>query len=350
MATLAELQANLDKANSTYNTMKAGLPNLQGDQGAILQYQTAYNQSQTARDAAQKAIDDLKRQQSSIVPSGKQPFAPKPVVTKTPPIQLRGDTRPPSEITPVTIPKLRGDTRPPSERTPIVPAKPVVDPTKVTPSTYDSEKLKDPEKWQVTEDQTIAGQLKKITSSGSPTMELAKQQGLLFAADRNLLNSSLAGQAAQNAVIQNALPIAQGDAEANLGATRYNVDTKNQFSVKNTDAENLRRNFNAQVKNRAGEFNAANAFNKQQALFEANVKASLAEIDNRANFDRQSQAIFGTLSDSFSKAIIAINTDTNMNQQSKDYSIQQLFNAYKAQISILSAVGSVPDVSRLLQA
>ena len=66
------------------------------------------------------------------------------------------------------------------------------------------------------------------------------------------------------------------------------------------------------------------------------------------NVDQQLQAVFGTLSKDFSNSILAINTDPNMDQQSKDYSIQQLYAAYKAQLSLLSAVGSVPDVSELL--
>jgi hypothetical protein len=97
-----------------------------------------------------------------------------------------------------------------------------------------------------------------------------------------------------------------------------------------------------------GQNAADRALMVQQDTFKANVDASLANINNSFKFDLQTQGIVGNLSQDFSKSLLAINQDVNMNQASKDYAIQQLYNNYKAQVSLLSAVGSVPDVSQLL--
>lgn len=220
--------------------------------------------------------------------------------------------------------------------------------TSVDPAAYSATKLSDPTTWNVTKEQTAQGQLGNIINQDSPLMQLAATKGAQQANSRGLLNSSMGIGATQDSVIAAATPIAQSDADVNARAAGYNADTSNTFSKTNVAIENDAKTFGAQAINRANEFNAGNEFTKQQAVFDANVKASLDQINNDAGFDRQSQQIFGSLSDTFSKQITAINQDNNMNQQSKDYSIKQLYDAYKAQISMLSAVGSIPDVSQLL--
>jgi hypothetical protein len=58
----------------------------------------------------------------------------------------------------------------------------------------------------------VAGRVASITASGSPLMELAKTSGTQMAAKRGITNSTLAGEAEQNAVIGAATPIANADA------------------------------------------------------------------------------------------------------------------------------------------
>lgn len=260
-------------------------------------------------------------------------------------------------------------------------------PTQWNATGYDAKLLSDPN-----QKQTVSGQMTGLLSSGSPLMQQSATEGKQYAQSRGLLSSSLGAEAAQNAMIRAALPIAQQDAQTNANfattnqaaentarsfgasavntATGYNAKQANDFAVTNQAAENTARTFDAQADNRisefntlannqAGEFNANYGQAQQKQLFDAaearsaasidaNVKASLAQINNEANFDMQSQRTYGTLSQDFNAAIQGINLNTNLNQQSKDYSVRQLYDAYRAQISMLSAVGSVPDVSQLL--
>jgi hypothetical protein len=261
-------------------------------------------------------------------------------------------------------------------------------------ATYKPQTLGDATQWNINDQQTVAGQLSGILAKKSPLMQRAETTGLQQANARGLLNSSMAAGAAQDAMIDRATPIATADADVYARAAGYNADTSNKFKIANVDTINQAKSFGAQAINRASEFNAGNSFSaneatkqrlydinmdkvdkkfqdtqatkdrvfqmnsdakkrefdKQQSLFEANVKSSLSQIENDAKFDQNLQAIYGDMNRSFVQSMTAINQDPNMDQQSKDYSLKQLYDAYKAQISLLSAVGSVPDVSELLVA
>lgn len=66
-------------------------------------------------------------------------------------------------------------------------------------------------------DYTVESKVNQITKQNSPLMQQAKTAGLKFANNRGLLNSSIAGQAAQEAVIKQALPIASQDSQQAYG-------------------------------------------------------------------------------------------------------------------------------------
>ncbi len=258
--------------------------------------------------------------------------------------------------------------------------------------TYTEERLGDANQWQITPEQTVQGQINKVIAADSPLMQQARTAGLQQANARGLLNSGMAIGNAQGEVFKSALPIATSDADVNARAAGYNADEANKFRLTNQAAANqaaqfgsgnkftasesaLQRGFTAsesalerelrasegaaergsraglqesQQAYQGGQNQADRDLQKAQDLFKANVEASLADIANTAGFDKQSQLIYGNLSQEVLRQITAINADVNMNQQSKDYAINQLMQTYKANISLLSAVGSVPDVSTLL--
>lgn len=66
-------------------------------------------------------------------------------------------------------------------------------------------------------DYSVATKVGEITSKNSPLMQQAKTAGMKFANKRGLLNSSLAGESAQEAVIKSALPIASQDSQQAYG-------------------------------------------------------------------------------------------------------------------------------------
>lgn len=75
------------------------------------------------------------------------------------------------------------------------------------------------------EDDKVDSEVSRITSAGGPLMQQAKTDGLATAQRRGLLNSSMAVGAAQGAVINAALPMAQQNAQQtatkNLSSQEY---------------------------------------------------------------------------------------------------------------------------------
>lgn len=93
---------------------------------------------------------------------------------------------------------------------------------------------------------TVEDETAKLTASDSITMQQARNEGLRTAASRGLLNSSIAGQAAQQAAIAAAAPMA----ETNV-ANQLNQQQFAQGVTANTHGEYLKSSenimYNAQV-------------------------------------------------------------------------------------------------------
>jgi len=70
----------------------------------------------------------------------------------------------------------------------------------------------EPKKYQPAPEETVAGTMKGLLSSGSSYLEAAKTRGTQFAAQRGLLNTTMAAGASEAEAIKSALPIAQQDA------------------------------------------------------------------------------------------------------------------------------------------
>lgn len=78
---------------------------------------------------------------------------------------------------------------------------------------------------------TVQSQLAGILSRGSPLLDQAQSRALMNMNNRGLLNSSIANEAAQSAVISAALPIAQQDAATYFSQGRANQDASNTFGL-----------------------------------------------------------------------------------------------------------------------
>lgn len=83
-------------------------------------------------------------------------------------------------------------------------------------------------------------QMAQITSQNSPLMRNAQMQGARQANARGMLNSSMASEASQNAVIQNAMPMALQDAQAYQTAAGQNLQYLNQRDIANMQDQTQR--------------------------------------------------------------------------------------------------------------
>lgn len=138
--------------------------------------------------------------------------------------------------------------------------------------------------WNVAPNQTVQNQLSNIVDSNSPLMQQARTTALQQMNRRGLINSSMAIGAGQDAVIKNALPIAQQDAQMFGRAGEFNANAANQMAQFNTGQTNSARQFSAAAQNQS---ELANQAAKNSA---AQFTAGAANQASLANASAQNQA------------------------------------------------------------
>lgn len=81
---------------------------------------------------------------------------------------------------------------------------------------------------EVLPEELASEQLKRLLGRNSPLLNLAREQGINLAAGRGLMNSSLAGASAVNAMVEKMAPFAVADAATYAGAARENMAAMNE--------------------------------------------------------------------------------------------------------------------------
>ena len=147
----------------------------------------------------------------------------------------------------------------------------------------------------VADDETVQSQLNTILDPNSPLMRSARTRGLQAANRRGLLNSSIAAQAAEQAMIDSALPIAQQDAATYSQAARQNQDALNRAALQDASLGTNVDIFNVGEANTTARFNAeaANRAGLQDAQIASQVSMFNVGEDNqtaRFNADAQDRA------------------------------------------------------------
>ncbi len=145
------------------------------------------------------------------------------------------------------------------------------------------------------ETDSVEGLVKNIIDEDSILMQQAAVRGKQFAHQRGLLNSSMAGQASQAAVLDRAIPIAQQDAAQRLQNKQFNIGQENWaagFSATAANQATLAANEEAlqlalqdmrgeQAKELAdiqGSYGVLIASNQSAAVFLSETQTSIANI------------------------------------------------------------------------
>ena len=142
---------------------------------------------------------------------------------------------------------------------------------------YEARQLADPTKWNVTDDQTVSGQVRKLIDENNPLQQQAATRARQQMNAGGLMNSSMAVQAGQAAMYDAALPIAQADAGTYGRAAAYNADTENQFAGKNVDASNAAYGATANIRANTARDTAATIAQANLADKQGNISAAAAE-------------------------------------------------------------------------
>ena len=183
-----------------------------------------------------------------------------------------------------------------------------------TPSTQsysDQQKAlqNDPTKWDITPDQTVAGQYAKLMQAGNPAIEAAEQATIRANASHGGGNNLMTQTAAAMSGSQVALTIAQTDAATAAQAGQFNASAANDFK-KAQDAFNdnmllSKQNFDQGIATMKDQTNQnieqlyaqveANA-----ATQSTNLKATLAQLQAQTN------ATMETMDKQFSQSIATL--------------------------------------------
>lgn len=86
----------------------------------------------------------------------------------------------------------------------------------------------------------VSNQVRDITAEDSPLMRMAAAQGQAQANRRGLINSSLAGQSSQRAVLEAAMPMGMQQAGAYTNVRDSNMDAENTYLLKEGDWANAK--------------------------------------------------------------------------------------------------------------
>ena len=214
------------------------------------------------------------------------------------------------------------------------------------------------QEWNVDDKQLVQNQVNDIIKQDSPLMQQAAGQAKQAANARGLLNSSIAIGSAQDAVIRNALPMAQQNAQTYAQSAQFNADAGNRNQMFNADVANQSSQFNTQANNqfaiaqredetRREMFNAEQV-NRERAQILDN-QAQLERLGLQINSNQQNipTSFAANISNTTMMGVNAILADGNLSADAKRGAIDNLVKYANSQIAWASAFYStaIPPIT-----
>jgi hypothetical protein len=191
----------------------------------------------------------------------------------------------------------------------------MADPKKPPTTGINLSQLQGMTSWNVAPNETVRSQLQQIIADDSPLMQQARARAMQSANARGLLNSSMAMTAADAALYDAAMPIAQQDASTYARAGEFNANTANTFSRDNNAF--VRDAYMADFNVQANEWAAQQQWDRDYRMLDRQQQLTLERdaIQNgyqsaRDQFAAQSQMAIAQL-DAASRAA-AIQPDTSV--------------------------------------
>lgn len=197
-------------------------------------------------------------------------------------------------------------------------------------------KAPEPAKWDVAPTQTVEGRIKGLIEQDSPLMQQAKTKALQDEASRGRLNTSMAVGSAQDAVIKNAIPIAQQDATTFASSAKYNADSQNELNKMGVSQGYSLDTMGAQQKNKLAEMEAQSKYTLEQTGAQGANQISYAQELNKQNVDKMKGTMFENLNKNVNdilnnKDIDGLTKDSN-GLTAKDRAISLLQNQFQGEV------------------
>jgi len=215
----------------------------------------------------------------------------------------------------------------------------------------------------VNNNELLSTQVNKVIGEDSPLMQQAAAKAKQAANSRGMLNSSMAVQAGQAAVMDRAVPIAQYDAGVNssvLNTNQANQQQSNTFNASQTQQNNQFNasneqdinKFNAQNQNQTNQFNASeqnktNIFNANEQnvvikqFMDQSNKLQLADIEASYKTILQSEASAGSLYQQSVRNISDILQNPDLTPEAKTAAVTNQNELLKTGLNILGKIGGL---------
>ena len=191
---------------------------------------------------------------------------------------------------------------------------------------------------------TVSGQANSIIGQGGQLMQQAANTGNALAAQRGLLNSSMGIQAAQNAVLQNATQLAQGDANALNQASQFNAQSQNQTLAQNTANQQATNQFNTQQGNAMSTWNLGQQNEAVMKTLDANNKESLMNIEANYKSLMQGSSSASGMYEQMLKNLADISASKDMDAGAKSTAIQNQLTYLRTGMTMLQNMTGIQNL------
>lgn len=181
-------------------------------------------------------------------------------------------------------------------------------------------------------DNTVAGQVAKLTNSSSPLMQSAKTAAKSQMNARGLINSSMAIGTGQKAVIDAATPIATADAQLGQDIANRNQEAQNTFA-QNEQNYQLQSGLKAQ--------DTASAMKVQQQQYDLAQRNQAAQQTLQNQLDMMRDVGQGEIS----KQIEAVKSDLSLNADLRQQYTVNASNVITQYAQIVADINNNKDLS-----
>jgi hypothetical protein len=188
---------------------------------------------------------------------------------------------------------------------------------------------------------TTSEQLAGILNKGGALMQQAATTGNQQAAGRGLLNSSMGIQAAQNAVLSAATPIANADANAINSAGQFNAQATNQTLTQNTQNQQATNQFNAQQGNAMNTWNAGQQNEAALKTMDVNSREQLMNIEATYKSLMQNSSSASGMYEQMLKNLADIQGNKDMDAASKQSAIQNQLTYLRSGMTMIQNLGGL---------
>lgn len=208
-----------------------------------------------------------------------------------------------------------------------------------------------PTPYVVPDNGTVQERVKNIVGEDSALMQQAKQRSTQEMQQRGLVNSSLAVGAGQQAVIAQALPIAQQDAQTYANAATNTTNQQNAAAQFGAGSQNTVGLANAQQANVASASNQQAAVQLANTQMQREAQVALANLDTQtrlalSTMDTQTRQLLQTnqgASNAYVQAVTNISnitTSNAMSQEAKDRAVASQLNLLNEQLRTLGGIAT----------